>query len=401
MRRRSGRGAQRRPRVTIISRLFRPENGAAAYRLGALADTLRDRGYAVTVLTTRPPAGLTAEDDGIDVRRWPVLRDKGGNVRGYIQYLSYDLPLFLRLLFSRTDLVVIEPPTTTGIVGRVACWLRRWPYVHFSADVFSTAAEGIGVNRLVVRLLRLMERWVLLGSAGIIAVSEGVRVELHSMGVPDDVITVVGVGVDTERFAYRPAENAQTLVYGGTMSEIHGAEVFVRAFAQVSSAFPQARLVMIGQGVDGAMLRTLAAELAPGHVDFLPPQPPEVLSREFSSAAAALASIRPGVGYDFAFATKALAGLSAGARVIYAGVGPVGGLIEENDLGWAVGWDVDEVVAAMTQALSTPPTDAERRRAAAWVREHHSLNAVAATSVGVIEQAWSARHPGARRSDQS
>lgn len=392
-------GERRRPRVTIVSRLFRPENGAAAYRLGSLADELSNQGYAVKVLTTRPPSDQRIEDGAIDVRRWPVLRDKGGNVRGYIQYLSYDIPLFFRLLFSRTDLVVIEPPTTTGIVSRVACRLRRWPYVHFSADVFSTAAEGIGVNRTVVRLLRWMERWVLLGAAGIIAVSEGVRAELDAMGIPDELITVVGVGVDTDRFVYRPEPSRQTLVYGGTMSEIHGADVFVRAFGRVAGSFPQSRLVMIGQGVDGPMLRRLGEELAPGRVDFLPPQAPEVLSREFSSAAAALASIRPGVGYDFAFATKALAGLSAGAPVIYAGVGPVGALVREQNLGWTVAWDVDEVEKAMIQALAAPADTDSRSRGAQWVRDHHSLRAVAATSVEAIEEAWSATR-GARRREE-
>ncbi|MGX7824001.1 glycosyltransferase [Actinokineospora sp. 24-640] len=112
-------------RVTIVSRLFRPETGADAYRLGALADELAVRGHQVRVLTTVPPKGTRIDDGGLDVRRWPVLRDKGGNVRGYVQYLSYDIPLFFRLLLTRGDVVVVEPPTTTGVVSRVACAARR------------------------------------------------------------------------------------------------------------------------------------------------------------------------------------------------------------------------------------------------------------------------------------
>ena len=107
-------------RVTIASRLFRPEHGAAAYRLGVLADELKIQGYDVTVLTTRPPAPLSssaADDGGVTVRRWPVLRDKGGNVRGYIQYLSFDIPLFFRLLFGRMDVVVVEPGAFEIMVG--------------------------------------------------------------------------------------------------------------------------------------------------------------------------------------------------------------------------------------------------------------------------------------------
>jgi glycosyltransferase involved in cell wall biosynthesis len=375
-------------RVTIVSRLFRPEAGAAAYRLGALADELVAQGCQVRVLTTVPPKGAVIDDAGLDVRRWPVLRDKGGNVRGYVQYLSYDVPLFFRLLCTRADVVVVEPPTTTGVVSRVACALRRRPYVHFSADVVSTAAEGIGVNPMVVRVLRVLERWVLQGSRNVVAVSEGVERNLLALGVSADKITVVGVGIDTTRFVFTPTDTpARTFVYGGTMSEIHGAEVFVRGFAKVADRHPDARLLMVGQGVDVPKLTALAQELAPGKVEFRPPQSAAHLSAEFSSAVAALASVRPSAGYDFAFATKALASLSAGAPVIYAGVGPMSEVIRDNDLGWAVGWDAAEVAEAMDKALADEPTTARRRALSRWADENYSLRTVAKKTAAVVDAA--------------
>ncbi len=373
-------------RVTIVSRLFRPETGAAAFRLGALADELAARGHRVTVLTTVPPKGGVIDDRGLDVRRWPVLRDKGGNVRGYVQYLSYDIPLFFRLLFTRSDVVVVEPPTTTGVSSRVACALKRTPFVHFSADVVSTAAEGIGVNRTVVRVLKTLERWVLNGSRAVIAVSDGVRDDLDRLGVTPGLVTVVGVGIDTERFAYAEREPARTLVYGGTMSEIHGAEVFVRAFAEVAAKHQDARLLMVGQGTDVPRLTALAEELAPGRVEFRTPRPAEELRREFAAASASLASIKPSAGYDFAFATKALAGLSSGAPVIYAGVGPMGPLVRENDLGWAVAWDVDAVAGAMDKALADAPSPERRAALSRWVRDNHSLESVAKKAADVIDR---------------
>lgn len=376
-------------RVTIVSRLFRPEPGAAAFRLGALADELVARGYDVRVLTTVPPKGTCIDDGSLDVRRWPVLRDKGGNVRGYVQYLSYDIPLFFRLLFTRSDMVVVEPPPTTGVVSRLACALKRTPYFHYSADVVSTAAEGIGVNSTIVRVLKAIERWVLRGACGILAVSDGVKEQLLSLGASVDRIEVVGVGIDTTRFDFVPGDEWQPekkLVYGGTMSEIHGAEIFVRAFAKIAEKHPDASLLMIGQGVDVPMLRELANELIPGRVDFRPPQPPRQLSHEFATASAALASVRPGAGYDFAFATKALSSLSGGAPVIYAGAGPMGPIIRDNNLGWAVSWEVDAVAEAMDKSLVDQPDSERRQRLSEWVRVNHSLRAVAARSVGAIER---------------
>src|SRR5687768_1858826 len=105
--------------VIIASRIFEPEGSAAAYRLGALARALEEVGITTTVLTTRTPDNAPSSKR---VKRWPVIRDKSGAVRGYLQYASFDIPLFFRLLFARkADCVIVEPPPTTGLVARIAC----------------------------------------------------------------------------------------------------------------------------------------------------------------------------------------------------------------------------------------------------------------------------------------
>ncbi|MEV1292949.1 glycosyltransferase [Pseudonocardia sp. NPDC049635] len=391
-------------RVTIASRIFRPEAGAAAFRLGALADELVGRGHRVTVLTSTPPEGV-CDDGPMTVRRRRVLRDRSGSVRGYLQYLSFDVPLFFRLLATRSDVVVVEPPPTTGVVTRVVCALTRTPYHYFAADVVSAAAAGVGVNRTVVRLLAAVERWALNGSRSVLAVSEGVRQSLIGIGVRESLIDVVGMGIDTVRFTYRPglpASAGRTLVYAGTMSEIHGAEVFVRAFAEIADLHPGARVLMFGRGVEVPALQRLADELVPGRVEIRPPESPDRLSEEFSVAHAALASVKPGVGYDFAFATKALAGLSAGAPVIYSGVGPLGPVVREHGLGWAVDWEPAAVAKAMDEALSSDPDDQRRADLSRWVLDHHSLRSVAAAAADVVvgPAARDGRSSSAARSDR-
>src|SRR5690625_423955 len=94
--------------VVLATRIFTPEPAAASLRLSALVDALVEAGHRVTVLTTTTPHG-TEHPPGARVRRWPVLRDRDGYVRGYVQYLSFDIPLALRLLLTRRpDAVVVE-----------------------------------------------------------------------------------------------------------------------------------------------------------------------------------------------------------------------------------------------------------------------------------------------------
>ena len=130
--------------VTLATRTFTPEPTAAALRLGALARALAAGGDRVRVLTSclAPSVARDARQlvDGgaepgegrglVEVRRAPVLRDRTGAVRGYVSYMSFDVPLVARLLTGpRPDVVVSEPPPTTGAAVRIACAARRVPYV--------------------------------------------------------------------------------------------------------------------------------------------------------------------------------------------------------------------------------------------------------------------------------
>lgn len=374
-----------RPRRAIIAtRVFEPEAAAAAVRLGALVRALRRRNVATTVLTTRSTGA--PRSDG-HVRRWPVLRDRSGHVRGYLQYASFDIPLLGRLLLRRRpDVVIAEPPPTTGLVTWLTSAVRRIPFVYFSADVTSSALESVDVNPVVARTVVAMERFVLRRAAAVLAVSDGVRDELLGLGVDEATITVVGTGIDTS--VLTPVGDVQEpgyryFIYAGTMSEFQGAEVFVRAFLRVAELDPDIRLLMFGGGVDREHLMRLAAPLGdrvafPGIVSMAR------IARWTRGAVAGLASVRPDRGYGFAFPTKALASAACGTPVVFAGVGPTRALVAEQRLGWAVDWDEQAVATAMEAAMNRPRrlSDDEVR----WLHEHYSLDAVAERAVDRIDE---------------
>lgn len=134
-------------RIVIATRIFTPEPAAAALRLEGLARALVSEGHEVEVLTTAfQNCPRVTRDGRLTIRRAPALRDESGVVRGYVQYLSFDIPLLLRLLASRRpDVIVNEPPPTTGVIVRLAAALRRVPYVYYAGDVLSDAAATGGL----------------------------------------------------------------------------------------------------------------------------------------------------------------------------------------------------------------------------------------------------------------
>jgi glycosyltransferase involved in cell wall biosynthesis len=222
------------------------------------------------------------------------------------------------------------------------------------------------------------------GASTVLATSEGVADRVAGLGVPRSRIVVVGNGVDTDVFTPdgpAPAElatgdgAAPLFVYTGTMSEWQGAEVFVRALAVFRAEAPGARLVFLGQGSDVPHLRRLAEQLVPGAVQFPGVLPPAEAAAWLRSATAALVSIKPGQGYDFAKPTKVYAATACGTPVVFAGTGAGHELVESQELGWAPGYDADGVARAMASAaaLTSEKRARTREHLVAWTAGHASL----------------------------
>ncbi len=291
-------GPARKPRAVMVSRLFRPEPAAASLALGAIADGLVDAGFDVTVLTSRAPREFEVRDEaGLTVRRAPVLRDKAGYVRGYAQYMSFDIPLFFRLLLvARPDLVICEPPPTTGAVVRAVCALRRLPYAYRAADLWSEAVRETGAPPIVAKVLTRLENWVLNGASTLMTVHEGMEERLAARGISTRTRRL-GFGIDTDVFrpdGRRVETGGPLFVYAGTASEVHGAEIFVEAFKTVLEHEPGAQLVFIGQGESFATIREQAKMLPDGAVKVLGRKSPEQTAIWLRSATATLASVKPG-----------------------------------------------------------------------------------------------------------
>lgn len=379
-------------RITLVSRIFAPEPGAASLRLRAFANAAAHNGHDVTVLTSTAPAGYESVSASIDprvrVRRARVLRDSAGYVRGYLQYLSFDVPLSVRLLFTpRPTAVVVEPPPTTGAVVRVVCAMRRLPYFYYAADIWSDASAMAGAPGLVVRAVRWLERFAIRGASTVLSVSDGVTARLRELGIHDRV-TTVGNGVDLTDFGPegdRVELGAPYVVYTGTASEVHGARIFADAFERVHERLPNATLVFIGQGSERADIEAVAARLPKGTIRFLSRQEPREVARWLRGAHAALASVKPDGGYDFAFPTKLYAAAACGTPTIYAGVGPGRSFVEELDEGRAVEYDVSVVADAIERALTQSPECDARTSTAEWARTNIDIDAVAARALRRME----------------
>lgn len=374
-------------RLTVATRIFLPEVSAASFRLGAVTTAARRQRWQVHVVTSAYPGAASKRAGALTISRFPVLRDQTGYLRGYLPYLSFDLPLFFRLLLGkRSDAVLVEPPPTTGVMARLACTLRRLPYVWYAADIWSDATESASGSALVVRAVRWMERFALRGASAVIAVSDGVAERARELGARN--VHVVPNGIDTRIYHPGPADRSHLadlgitkpyLIYAGTASEWQQAERFAEAFVADPRLADQLQLVFVGNGTSWEYLTELAAQASADTgsqpIVLLQLRSPEEVANLLRGAEAAMVSIAPAIGYDFAYPTKVLAALGCGTPVLYAGVGPAALDIEREGFGWTCPLTTESIAPVLQQIAQRQRawTADDRDRAASWVREHRSL----------------------------
>ncbi len=394
--------------VLFATRIHMPEAAAASFRIQAVERALVARRVPVEVLSSTPPKGTKAkEEEGVRVFRWPVLRDKSGYLRGYLPYLSFDIPLFFRLLFHRRPRVVlVEPPPTTGVVARVALSFRSIPYIWYAPDIWSEATEATKAPRIVKKAVRWMESFAVSGARSVIAINEEVAKRVRQLGAKD--VRLVSNGIDTAIFTQKgPTPTADEraeagvgdtyFLYAGTASEWQGAEVFLEALHSVRRTHPQAQIVFLGQGSAWPMLKEMASTIPQGPdgrtpVVFIPTLPPSQAASWHRGALASLVSVKTGIGYDFAYPTKVLAALSCGCPVLYAGAGPARDDITANDCGRALAYDPKEIAEAMLLALEDAEPgrwgEEEKTRLHRWVEEKRSIRITGQRAAAILLESF-------------
>ena len=380
-------------RVAIVSRIFTPEPSAASFMLDAIATAFVDAGHEVRVITTRAPRGTSAEPRaGMSVRRAPVLRDSRGYVRGYLPYLSFDVPLFFRLIFGkRQDLYIVEPPPTTGAVMRLAAAILRRPYLYDAADVWSDAARQTTNSAAVLAILQRMEVFAWRGASHKFTISAGVAQRMRELG-DSSPTTVLGFGVDERTFRFLPAEKPESpyIVYAGSYSEWHGADIFVDALAQMRLEHPDLRLLFVGNGSDRAAIDARIEAIGMSGIEFREAVSGAELNRILCNAQLSVASLKPGAGYDYAFTTKVYASLAAGCQVLFTGVGPTADFIDagmrEQPVGIAVDYSAESVASGLRALLSHPLPPETRSGLGKWARTHFALSSIARRAVAIAEK---------------
>jgi glycosyltransferase involved in cell wall biosynthesis len=261
------------PRVVVAVADYLPWRGGTTNLARNLALGLRDRGWAVEILTQRVDAHWPVLEriDDVLVRRLPPSARDGRSMR---RYLFANLRS-LRSARHATDVVVavMTPDLATGAV--VAGFRRRTVMVWAGAGDAHDALHRDHPS-LAGRTVRVVRR-AILRRAHHVALTRAIDDEVRNVGVAGST-EVIPTPIDPERF--RPlaeierrqrrvalgVDDAFVVVFSGHLRALKRVDQLVRAVPIVRDAHVPVRLFVLGEGREDLVdttgtLHALAHEL--------------------------------------------------------------------------------------------------------------------------------------------
>ena len=341
--------------ILILSQHYPPE---PISRLRDLTEFLVAQGHQVSVLTTFPSYPLGRIYDGYELALHGREQSLGaqltrvyavpyrGTAKGkrLVSYGSFAVCAMLGLLLRRRPDVVYayHPPLTTGIAAALYNVLRRVPFVYDVEDLWPEAIVAAGLLRedsRTHRILRRAEDFVYRRARRITVLSQGMKRNLRSKGVPERKLEVIANWGDPD--VYKPAEagdlrremgwdNDFVVMMVGNMGLTHGLETVVEAAALLRDE-AHIRFVFVGSG---AAKPDLVAQVEAHNLDrvtFHDQVPSQQAARFINAADVLLIHLKEG---DFSVPHRIFSYLLCGKSVVVAATGETADLVRERACGW-------------------------------------------------------------------
>jgi len=409
-------------RILIVTQYFWPES----FRINEIAESLRDAGCEVMVLTGQPnyPEGVirpgysmlsakVEEHHGIPVFRVPLVpRGRGSGIRLAINYLSFVAfasivgPFHLRrrpvdvvFVYGISPILQAIPAVWLGRLkqAKVVTWVQdQWPE-SLSATGFVRQKRVLDAVSRVVRWIYARSDLLLVQSRAFLApvrnLARGRPVEYHPN--PGEVAFDRATEPGPAPLELPPGFN---VVFAGNLGNAQSLETILDA-AAVLAPLADTRFVLVGSGSRDEWLAGEVSRRKLANVQLAGRFPPEAMPPILSQASALLVTLRRDPIMAQTIPSKVQAYLAAGRPVIAAVDGEGAAIIRESGAGIAcAAEDAQALADAVRRLRGLAPSDRAAMGAAgrAYYARHFHPELLARVLKTRLEQLVREDHVSAR-----
>lgn len=240
--------------------------------------------------------------DGVKVYRCPLYVPKNvSSLRRIVHEFSFVaavFPVWLGSLFRKKyDMVIsISPPFHLGILPFLYARIRGAKLITHVQDLQVDAARDLGMirNKVFLRTLFGLERFLLRNSTAVSTISQGMQKKIVAKGIHANQVIQFPNWVDEGSIQPLPVEqslrpelgiplNEQVVLYSGNLGEKQGLEIIIAVATQLRYR-KDLHFVICGSGGGKSRLEKLTLAAGLTNIRFLPLQPYEKLSALLATA---------------------------------------------------------------------------------------------------------------------
>lgn len=204
-------------KVLFLTHFFKPETGAASVRAAYFVKTLKNNGHEVLVVSSKPnyPQGkvfdgfrnkMIIKNEKENIIYLPIFFVESNSAVGRLfSYLSYFLFSLVYLLFKnyKPDIVISSsPPIFTSLAALIYSKVNGRKFIFDIRDVWPDIGVELGIltNKISIKGLSIIEKYLLKNSDKIIVTAEGDKKNITNKIGNSSKCEIIYNGADTEIF---------------------------------------------------------------------------------------------------------------------------------------------------------------------------------------------------------
>ncbi|MCV0373499.1 MAG: glycosyltransferase family 4 protein [Nitrosarchaeum sp.] len=259
--------------VLLVSQFFSTTKGGGEYVFKTIAELLAQNGHKVWVITNNVRGEKYQESENLKiVRVGPTLQYKGGIPPTFLDNIRYAINAFqkgISIIRNHRIEIIHSNNFSPALAGSMLSYFTRTPHITTIHDIFSIYddkfwkkwQEQSDVSHTNARLVPFFEKMMMRFKIDCIhTVSEATKKDIEKIGTKKPICIIPNCIQDQGTITI-PKKKGQ-FVYVGRLVFYKNIEVILKAFGIVAKEFPDAELIIAGDGPHRKALQETAKKIA-------------------------------------------------------------------------------------------------------------------------------------------